>query len=146
MRKNMHKPPKRSDFSIRKLTIGSAAVLLVGLLISASTQNVHASENTTTQIKQVETSRRDIILKAATVVGIIPAPETIVTNLPQDATVTWVREPKVSEKGTASGRIRIKGQSASGIPFAYDQWVAVTVYAQNEWYDPKVQDLTTEVG
>ncbi|MFC2694624.1 MAG: YSIRK-type signal peptide-containing protein [Lactobacillus sp.] len=39
MRKNMHKPPKRSNFAIRKLTIGAAAVLLVGPLIGARTQN-----------------------------------------------------------------------------------------------------------
>lgn len=42
--------------------------------------------------------------------------------------------------------MRITGQSALGIPFAYEQWVDVTVYAQNEWYDPKVTDLTTEAG
>lgn len=42
--------------------------------------------------------------------------------------------------------MRITGQPALGIPFAYEQWVDVTVYAQNEWYDPKVTYLTTEAG
>ena len=72
MRKNMHKPPKRSNFAIRKLTIGAVAVLLVGPLIGARTQNVQASETVTAKGEQVATDQHAEIIKAATVVGIIP--------------------------------------------------------------------------
>lgn len=146
MRKNMHKPPKRSNFAIRKLTIGAAAVLLVGPLIGARTQNVQASETVTAKGEQVATDQHAEIIKAATVVGIIPTAASVSSNRPQGSTVTWVREPDVSKKGTSRGRVRITGQSVLGIPFAYEQWVDVTVYAQNEWYDPKMTDLTTEAG